>query len=57
MKKWAYDLKNTKNHVFGVKYSFFSSEKSISYVRIDDKSVTGSNQRKKMGMFHQKMAS
>ena len=57
MKKWAYDPKNTKNHVFGVKYSFFSSEKSISYVRIDDKSVTGSNQRKKMGMFHQKMPS
>ena len=24
MKKWAYDPKNTKNHVFGVKYPFFN---------------------------------
>ena len=23
MKKWAFDPKNTKNHVFGVKYPFF----------------------------------
>ena len=23
MKKWAYDPKNTKNHVFGVGYLFF----------------------------------
>ena len=56
MKKWAFDPKNTKNHVFGVKYPFFSHERFVSYIRDDDKSVMGSIQREKMGMFHQKMA-
>ena len=51
MKKWANDP------CFWDQIPILSFEKSISYVRIDDKSVTGSNQRKKMGMFHQKMAS
>ena len=34
----------------------FSPEKSISFLRDDDKSVLGSIQRKKMGIINQKMA-
>ncbi len=56
MKKWAFDPKNIKNHVFGVKYPFFNVKDPFLTLGMMTIQLWDLFREKKMGMFHQKMA-
>ena len=55
MKKWAYDPKNTKNHVFGVKNPFFHLLGLLFFSKEVSNPITNVFSHEKVGVPHQKV--